>query len=221
VNAFVIFLKALFGVGMLSNPAVLGEVGLLLGTFCHLLIVVGCAFACYLLLSARQYAKIEVMENQRRDEERREIYEMWRMETERRAAVQMRRREEVDSSRTLHQNNVSAKITLNSSVAMVPDGPTLQVVNAGGSTANYDKCWVDPILLPTAKLSSSDINAEIATQSNTSAAPSCGNVQMNNELLNPKSSDDRGRSRMNITFLLKIASQRHHRLLHQNRCRFD
>lgn len=57
-----IFLKALFGVGMLSNPAVLGEVaGLVLGTVCHLLIVIGCAFACYLLLSARQAAKAEVM----------------------------------------------------------------------------------------------------------------------------------------------------------------
>ena len=61
VNAFVIFLKALFGVGMLSNPAVLGEVGLLVGTLCHLLIVIECAFACYLLLSARQAAKAEVM----------------------------------------------------------------------------------------------------------------------------------------------------------------
>lgn len=194
VNAFVIFLKALFGVGMLSNPAVLGEVGLLLGSFCHLLIVVGCAFACYLLLSARQHAKIEVMENQRRDEEKREIYEMWRMETERRAAVQMRRREEVESSRTLHLNNVSAEITLNSSVAMVPDGPTLQVVNAGGSTANDDECRVDPILLSTVKFPSSDINAETATQSNIAAAPSCGNVQINNDLLNSKSSDDRGGS---------------------------
>jgi peptidyl-tRNA hydrolase len=194
VNAFVIFLKALFGVGMLSNPAVLGEVGLLLGSFCHLLIVVGCAFACYLLLSARQHAKIEVMENQRRDEEKREIYEMWRMETERRAVVQMRRREEVESSRTLHLNNVSAEITLNSSVAMVPDGPTLQVVNAGGSTANDDECRVDPILLSTVKFPSSDINAETATQSNIAAAPSCGNVQINNDLLNSKSSDDRGGS---------------------------
>jgi len=60
VGAFVTFLKALFGIGMLSNPAVLGEVGLILGTFCHLFIVVGCAFACYLLLMSRQIAKQEV-----------------------------------------------------------------------------------------------------------------------------------------------------------------
>lgn len=33
VGAFVTFSKALFGIGMLSNPAVLGEVGLILGTF--------------------------------------------------------------------------------------------------------------------------------------------------------------------------------------------
>ncbi len=33
VGAFVTFLKALFGIGMLSNPAVLGETGLILGTF--------------------------------------------------------------------------------------------------------------------------------------------------------------------------------------------
>jgi len=86
VGAFVTFLKALFGIGMLSNPAVLGEVGLLLGTFCHLCIVVGCAFACYLLLSARQLAKMEVMAKQRRDAEKRQEYEMWRAEMERRAA---------------------------------------------------------------------------------------------------------------------------------------
>jgi hypothetical protein len=194
VNAFVIFLKALFGVGMLSKPAVLGEVGLLLGTFCHLLIVVGCAFACYLLLSARQYAKIEVMENQHRDEERREIYEMWRMKTRRRAVVRMRRREELESSRTVHQNNASAKMTVNSSVAMVPDGPKLLVLNAGRSTANDNEFRMDPMLLSTVNFSSSDINAEIATQSHFAAAPSCGNVQINNESLNSKSSNDRGRS---------------------------
>ena len=46
---------------MLSNPAVLGEVGMVLGTFCHLFIVVGCAFACYLLLTARELAKGEIL----------------------------------------------------------------------------------------------------------------------------------------------------------------
>lgn len=86
VGAFVTFLKALFGIGMLSNPAVLGEVGLILGTFCHLFIVVGCAFSCYLLLTARRMAKAEVMAKQRRDAEKREEYEMWRAEMERRAA---------------------------------------------------------------------------------------------------------------------------------------
>lgn len=72
VGAFVTFLKALFGIGMLSNPAVLGEVGLILGTFCHLFIVVGCAFACYLLLMSRQIAKQEVaMKQQQHEFERR------------------------------------------------------------------------------------------------------------------------------------------------------
>lgn len=64
VGAFVTFSKALFGIGMLSNPAVLGEVGLILGTFCHLFIIVGCAFACYLLLMSRQIAKRQVLMKQ-------------------------------------------------------------------------------------------------------------------------------------------------------------
>ena len=75
VGAFNTFLKALFGIGMLSNPAVLGEVGLVLGTFCHLFIIVGCAFACYLLLTARQLAVNEVRERERREEEERAEYE--------------------------------------------------------------------------------------------------------------------------------------------------
>ena len=75
VGAFNTFLKALFGIGMLSNPAVLGEVGLVLGTFCHLFIIVGCAFACYLLLTARQLAVNEVRERERREEEERLEYE--------------------------------------------------------------------------------------------------------------------------------------------------
>lgn len=82
VGAFVTFLKALFGIGMLSNPAVLGEVGLLLGTVCHLFIVVGCAFACYLLLTARQLAKNEVMERERRNVEEMEEWEAWKQEVE-------------------------------------------------------------------------------------------------------------------------------------------
>ena len=75
---------------MLSNPAVLGEVGLVLGTFCHLFIVVGCAFACYLLLAARQMAKMEVAAKQRRDAERREEYRLWKIDMEHRAAAQQR-----------------------------------------------------------------------------------------------------------------------------------
>ncbi|KAL3778863.1 hypothetical protein ACHAW5_009342 [Stephanodiscus triporus] len=205
VNAFVIFLKALFGVSMLSNPAVLGEVGLLMGTFCHLLIVVGCAFACYLLLTARQFAKIEVMASERRDEERREAYDMWRMETERRSAVRMRRSEEIESSRTLPQNNVSTEITLSSTVAIVKDGQTLQVANAGGGTVSDDGCMMDTMPLsasplggafipatstrlsrssgayPTVKMSTIDTSAEIAAQSNFAAAPSRGKVQIDRQ----------------------------------------
>ncbi|KAL7481797.1 hypothetical protein ACHAW6_007472 [Cyclotella cf. meneghiniana] len=69
VGAFNTFLKALFGIGMLSNPAVLGEVGLLLGTICHLFIILGCAFACYLLLTARQLAVNEVRAREKREQE--------------------------------------------------------------------------------------------------------------------------------------------------------
>ena len=75
VGAFVTFLKALFGIGMLSNPAVLGEVGMILGTFCHLFIVVGCAFACYLLLMSRQIAKKEVTLKQQQYEFERRRWE--------------------------------------------------------------------------------------------------------------------------------------------------
>eukprot|EP00956_Cyclotella_meneghiniana_P001455 scaffold1610_cov39-Cyclotella_meneghiniana.AAC.1 len=74
VGAFNTFLKALFGIGMLSNPAVLGEVGLVLGTFCHLFIIVGCAFACYLLLTARKLAVGEVREREWREEVEAEEY---------------------------------------------------------------------------------------------------------------------------------------------------
>jgi len=75
VGAFVTFLKALFGIGMLSNPAVLGETGLILGTFCHLFIVVGCAFACYLLLMSRQIAKQEVALKQQQQESEKRRWE--------------------------------------------------------------------------------------------------------------------------------------------------
>ena len=101
VGAFVTFLKALFGIGMLSNPAVLGEVGLVLGTFCHFLIVVGCAFACYLLLAARQMAMMEVMTKQRRDAEKREEYEMWKAEAANRAAMQQQEQRSKDPSTLL------------------------------------------------------------------------------------------------------------------------
>mmetsp|Transcript_13285 Transcript_13285/g.30528 ORF Transcript_13285/g.30528 Transcript_13285/m.30528 type:complete len:927 (-) Transcript_13285:103-2883(-) len=87
VGAFVTFLKALFGIGMLSNPAVLGEVGLILGTICHLLIVFGCAFSCYLLLSARQYAKYDILAKQRDEAERKEDYRMWQEELASRAVA--------------------------------------------------------------------------------------------------------------------------------------
>jgi len=35
-------------------------------------------FACYLLLAARQMAKMEVMAKERRDQEKREEYKMWK-----------------------------------------------------------------------------------------------------------------------------------------------
>jgi hypothetical protein len=194
VNAFVIFLKALFGVGMLSNPAVLGEVGLLLGTYCHLLIVIGCAFACYLLLTARQFAKLEVMENQRKGEEMRETYEVWRMETERRAAVQMRTQKEMKSSRTLQQNIVSTEMTFNCTAAMVQDRLTLPVVNTLESILSNDECTVDPMLLPTDKLPTSDTSVKNASRSNSDATSSHG-TQTNGKqyLLNSTSSDDKSR----------------------------
>ncbi|KAL7443643.1 hypothetical protein ACHAXH_009502 [Discostella pseudostelligera] len=104
VGAFVIFLKALFGIGMLSNPKVMGEVGLLLGTFCHLLIVVGCAFACYLLLSARQIAKMDILASQRRGIEQREDYEMWRKDGMKHS---MEKSVELERSRTPQTKNFS------------------------------------------------------------------------------------------------------------------
>ncbi|KAL7548789.1 hypothetical protein ACHAWF_012823, partial [Thalassiosira exigua] len=70
VGAFITFLKALFGIGMLSNPAVLGEVGLVLGSVCHIVIVLSCAFGCYLILGARQVAKVEVTAKHRKNMEK-------------------------------------------------------------------------------------------------------------------------------------------------------
>ena len=79
VGAFVTFSKALFGIGMLSNPAVLGEVGLILGTFIHLFIIVGCAFACYLLLMSRQIAKRQVLMKQFEQHQKLSERKRWEM----------------------------------------------------------------------------------------------------------------------------------------------
>ena len=54
VSAFVTFLKALFGVSLLSSPNVMDETGLVLGTLVYILLVVACVGSCYLLLSARK-----------------------------------------------------------------------------------------------------------------------------------------------------------------------
>jgi len=132
VGAFVTFLKALFGIGMLSNPAVLGEVGLLLGTFCHLLIVVGCAFACYLLLAARQLAKVEVMSKQQKEEETRNEYEMWRREMEDRAAMRAGRK--IGSPFSSRNNNHS---TVSASVPHVTESITS--MSSSGTTAGMDQ----------------------------------------------------------------------------------
>jgi hypothetical protein len=191
VNAFVIFLKALFGVGMLSNPAVLGEVGLLLGTYCHLLIIIGCAFACYLLLTARQFAKIEVMENQRKGEEMRETYEMLRLETERRAAVHTRKLKEMERSQTLQQNNISTEMTYNCTAAMVQDRITLPAVNTLESVLSDDKCTVDPV-------PKRDTSVKNASRSNFDATSSHGKAYTNenHDLHNSTSFNDK--SRLNL-----------------------
>eukprot|EP00957_Ditylum_brightwellii_P133467 10175560-Ditylum_brightwellii.AAC.1 len=55
--AFVTFLKALFGAGLLAQPSILGEVGLTLGIVAFIVIAVGCTFACYVLLQARSLAQ--------------------------------------------------------------------------------------------------------------------------------------------------------------------
>ena len=130
VGAFVTFLKALFGIGMLSNPAVLGEVGLILGSICHLLIVFGCAFSCYLLLSARQFAKYEILTIQRDEAEREEDYRMWREELASRAVASeikagqplanpLSAREET-SDGTAERYGQSDEVLVGDSVAPVP-----------------------------------------------------------------------------------------------------
>ncbi|KAL7538518.1 hypothetical protein ACHAXR_010949 [Thalassiosira sp. AJA248-18] len=173
VGAFVTFLKALFGIGMLSNPAVLGEVGLLLGTFCHLFIVVGCAFACYLLLAARQMAKMEVMAKQRRDEQKREEHNMWRAEMENRAAMRAGR-SPGQQNRVLHRTTNDPTLT-NSSLPVSNDimvldksegGPmrhhseqTLEVVNTAGSSSAGEEDWtVAPVPMPLTRVGTSIIN---------------------------------------------------------------
>ncbi|KAL9189141.1 hypothetical protein ACHAXT_011631 [Thalassiosira profunda] len=202
VGAFVTFLKALFGIGMLSNPAVLGEVGLLLGTFCHLFIVVGCAFACYLLLTARQMAKTEVLANQRRDQEKRETYAMWRAEMETRAAQRAGRGQVTEAVVSKDYNRDISAMTANTN----PEGSdssrrgsdnssqrTLKAVNSG----EVSEWTAAPVPIPLARVGTSMIKppkegwgrCEDALQtavfktSNEKEAPavstmSCGNVQM-------------------------------------------
>ena len=105
VGAFVTFLKALFGIGMLSNPAVLGETGLILGTFCHLFIVVGCAFACYLLLMSRQIAKQElVMKQQQQEFEKRR----WESSTPLRTRMAILLGHQTKTESTGGNNNITA-----------------------------------------------------------------------------------------------------------------
>ena len=53
MSAFVTFLKAMFGVSLLSSPYVINETGLLLGTIAYIIIISACTFACYLILKAR------------------------------------------------------------------------------------------------------------------------------------------------------------------------
>ncbi len=142
VGAFVIFLKALFGIGMLSNPKVMGEVGLLLGTFCHLLIVVGCAFACYLLLSARQIAKMEILANQCRENEQREEYEAWKNDVVKHVETSV----ELERSRTPQTKNVSLE-KRNSILDKSARG--LQAAEASGNISGEEDLDVAPVPLST------------------------------------------------------------------------
>jgi len=196
VAAFVTFLKALFGIGMLSNPAVLGEVGLVLGTFCHLFIVVGCAFSCYLLLAARQLAKLEIQTKQKRDDERRVTYEMWRLENEQRAAAAAAA---ISSGQQQHQQQEATS----SSEQQPTDIAVVQGVNTAESNLTAGSWSIAPVALTsipfervkTSKIapkegwgrcedaihtvSGKDCNYSVAASPNRFAAtPSCGNVQM-------------------------------------------
>ena len=182
VAAFVTFLKALFGIGMLSNPAVLGEVGLVLGTFCHLFIVVGCAFSCYLLLAARQLAKNEVMARERRDDELRENYELWRLDMENRATTA---RATGRGGNTPTNNDDLAPMGSNTTeewtVAPVPlDTIPLERVRTSQipPKEGWGRCE-DTIQTISAKDCTYNSNIVAATSNKLHAAtPSCGNVQM-------------------------------------------
>jgi hypothetical protein len=161
VGAFVIFLKALFGIGMLSNPKVMGEVGLLLGTFCHLLIVVGCAFACYLLLSARQIAKMEILANQYRENEQREEYEAWKKDVSKHVETSV----EMERSRTPQTKNVSHE----KRTPILYDR-ALQTADTRGNISEEEELDVAPVPLSTV--------VAIAAPDKFTDNPSCGNLQM-------------------------------------------
>ena len=200
VAAFVTFLKALFGIGMLSNPAVLGEVGLVLGTFCHLFIVVGCAFSCYLLLAARQMAKNEVLARERRDDELRENYELWRLDMENRAAARAGRGENTNTNndscppkvqqsqqheQSKDDNNELAPVGSNTTeewtVAPVPLA-TIPLERVRTSQIPPKEGWgrcEDAIKTLSAKDCNYNSNIVAATTNKLHAAtPSCGNIQM-------------------------------------------
>lgn len=120
VGAFVTFSKALFGIGMLSNPAVLGEVGLILGTFCHLFIIVGCAFACYLLLMARQIAKQEVLlKQQQREMERKRWEDSTPLRT--RMAVLLGRHPTGKTPSTPLRNTTGSEFASHATIEMAPE----------------------------------------------------------------------------------------------------
>jgi hypothetical protein len=163
VGAFVIFLKALFGIGMLSNPKVMGEVGLLLGTFCHLLIVVGCAFACYLLLSARQIAKMDILANQCRENEKREEYEMWRKDTMKHMETSIK----MGRSRTPQTKNCGSA---NQSSGIDKSDRASQIADTRGNTTGESDWDVPPIPLSTV--------VAIAAPEKFIDSSSCVNLQM-------------------------------------------
>lgn len=66
VTAFVTFLKALFGVSLLSSPRVMGETGMLLGTLVYSMLVGACIGSCWLLLQARAKVMSNMSTNTRR-----------------------------------------------------------------------------------------------------------------------------------------------------------